>query len=245
MNKVFWINRIKQFGHTGWSDRLTYMYDQKIRLKIVETIIAKYFNNKIDRVLDFGCGSGDFSSLLAEYSKKVISVDIAKEIIDIAKSKYNKPNIHFNILDEVELEEEKFELVLSITVLQHIINDKELENTLNLFNSILKKNGMLVLIESFSGNQDSNYLKFRRYEQVKSLLENNNFAILEMHNLYHPVNQPTKIFKLFRNSALIRILNKLEIDKILIFLINKFVEYDSPLILEDSLTKLVIAKKIK
>lgn len=245
MNKVFWINRIKQFGHTGWSDRLTYMYDQKIRLKIIETIIAKYFNNKIDRVLDFGCGSGDFSSLLAEYSKKVISVDIAKEIVDIAKSKNNKPNIHFNILDEVELEEEKFELVLSITVLQHITNDKELENTLNLFNSILKKNGMLVLIESFSGNQDSNYLKFRSYKKVKDLLENNNFKILEMHNLYHPQKHPTKLSKLFKNSILIRILNKLKIDKILMLIVNVFVKYDNPLILEDSLTKLVIAKKIK
>ena len=243
MNKHFWIERVKQFGHTGWSDRLTYMYDQKIRLKIVETIIEKYFNNKIDKVLDFGCGSGDFSLLLSEYSKEVISVDIAKEIIDIAKSKQNRPNIHFSILDEAKLEEETFELILSITVLQHIIDDKAFENTLNLFNNLLSKNGILVLIESLSNKEDSNYLKFRSYKTFKDSLENNNFEILEMYNLYHPQNHPTKLYSLFKSSILIRVLNKLKINKLLTFIVNIFIKYDNPLIIEDSLTKLVIIKK--
>ena len=80
MNKIFWTQRVNTYGHTGWSDNITYMYDQSLRLNLVEKMIQKYFSDKLKFSLDYGCGSGDFTKLLASYSVETTGVDIAQEI---------------------------------------------------------------------------------------------------------------------------------------------------------------------
>ena len=33
---AYWTERVRRYGHTGWSDAATYWYDQRLRLKVAE-----------------------------------------------------------------------------------------------------------------------------------------------------------------------------------------------------------------
>lgn len=74
------------------------------------------------RTLDFGCGTGNFSTYFESY----LGVDINKSLLNFAKTEYPKKN--FILLGQpAPLEEEIFifkpELFFSVTVLQHNPDD--------------------------------------------------------------------------------------------------------------------------
>ena len=241
MNNNFWIKRVKEYGHTGWSDKITYLYDQKLRLRLLENIINKYFNRKINYALDYGCGSGDFSNLLGEYSEHVLGVDIAKEIISVARKKY--PHIAFDEIDSYG--NHKYEFIIAITVLQHLLDDNDLKDVLTQFNDVVEKNGIIVIIDSYSNKgEHSEYLKLRKYQDFLELVLSHNFEVLETHNLYHPQEIPTKLYEFYRKNFFVRVLNKLKLD----FLLNKVSSmvsrFDNALVLNESSTKLTIIRKV-
>jgi len=244
MNKLFWIKRIKDFGHTGWSDRLTYLYDQNMRLNLVESIIKKYFQKKLIYSLDYGCGSGDFANLLSKYSDNVLAVDIADEIINVAKSNYkNINNIEFTLIDKISIQNNRYDVINLITVLQHILDDNDLTKLLNDFNMALTKEGILIIIDSFGDNERSDYLKFRNYHEFLYILKENNFRVIETATIYHPQTNPTRLFNLYRKNFIIRILNKIGCFSLLKRIANKISQFDNPLNISDSTTKLIIVKK--
>jgi len=244
MNKNFWTQRVKDYGHTGWSDNITYLYDQYLRLHLIEKVVNKYFvSNQIKYSLDYGCGSGDFTKLLAQYSEKTLGVDIAQEIIDVASKKNREENITFMQLDNLDYSPSKYSLVNSITVLQHILKDDELNIVLNKLNTILSKKGIFIIVDSYGENQESEYMKLRKYEDFILLLKQNNFNVLETHNLYHPQEEPTKLFKLYSRSIVIRILNRLKFVKVLASIAKFISSYDSPLVISNATTKLTVAQK--
>ncbi len=83
------------------------------------------------RVLDFGCGSGYGSYELAKVAKYVTAVDISSEAIEFAKENYKRENLLYCTISE--LFEEKFDIITSFQVIEHVSNDKEyLENLKNL-----------------------------------------------------------------------------------------------------------------
>ena len=49
-------------------------------------ILAKYLLlDKNEKILDFGCGTGRFTSWLKERGFKVVGIDITEEMLDVAK----------------------------------------------------------------------------------------------------------------------------------------------------------------
>ena len=62
---AFWSQRVRRYGHTGWSDAATYAYDQRLRLKAVSWLLKP-----MAAALDYGCGVGDFCALLATRAQK-------------------------------------------------------------------------------------------------------------------------------------------------------------------------------
>jgi len=243
MNKSFWVKRVQEFGHTGWSDKLTYLYDQNLRLILVENIINKYFTKRVNYSLDYGCGSGDFSNLLSKYSSNVLAVDIAEEIVNVAKSNYKNDNIEFLLLDKSLIKDNNYDVINLITVLQHILDDNDLVELLNNFYSVLTKDGIMIVIDSFGDNDSSDYLKFRNYHKFLQTLKENNFKVLETATIYHPQTNPTKLFNLYRKSFILRGLNKLGYFSLLNKIANKISQYDNALSISNSNTKLIIVKK--
>jgi 2-polyprenyl-3-methyl-5-hydroxy-6-metoxy-1,4-benzoquinol methylase len=72
-------------------------------------------------VLDAGCGEGYGVALLAAVARRVVGVDRA-EAVGVARARHRDPRLEFRVLDLTALEElgERFELVLSFQVIEHL-----------------------------------------------------------------------------------------------------------------------------
>lgn len=242
MNKKYWIERANAYGHTGWSDQIIYFYDQKLRMCLVERLIKKYFPNGLKISLDYGCGSGEFTNLLANYSEQAIGVDLADEIL-VQAIKNNKDNTFFYSLDMFDIKSKKYSMITAITVFQHILEENALEALLlKLYNS-LEDNGMMIIIDSYGNNFENEYMKQRDFQSFLKLLEKVNLTVLETYNLYHPQEYPTKLFKMYRNNICVRMLNRLNLKYPLQKISSYIASYDSALIPEESMVKIVVLTK--
>lgn len=106
--------------------------------------IATYrFANKYaagKRVLDYGCGTGYGSLMLSETAKHVTAVDLSKDAVDFAKQHYTANNLNFKTIPE--LTTEKFDVITSFQVIEHVPSDKEFIEKLK---GLLNPNGYLLL----------------------------------------------------------------------------------------------------
>jgi len=244
MNKNFWIERVEKYGHTGWSDQLTYLYDQKQRVKLVKDLTKKIFKDGIENCLDYGCGSGEIANVLSKQVKnRCIGVDIAEEIISIAQKKFHQSNIEFNTLDNEKYKTIKYDLIVSITVLQHILDEAELIKVLQLFYQLINDNGIIIIVDSYNLNNTSEYMKLRDYQQFIDTLYEQGFEVIEKYNLQHPSIYPTKLYTTYRKNLLIRVLNKLSFSRVLSKIANFLIRFDNPLTIYDSPVKLTILRK--
>lgn len=121
-------------------------YSQKVVfLKLINAIEGV----KKDKILDVGCGIGRWTSLLSEMGAVVIGIDFSEVMIQKAKE-YSKPqNIDFRYMDVCRLEfpNNVFDLVSSVTVLQHLPLENQ-EKAIKELCRITKKGGYILIIEA-------------------------------------------------------------------------------------------------
>lgn len=221
----FWEDRAKKYGHTGWGDVVIYAYDQQARLLAIERILNSLTYNK-SIALDFGAGVGDFSNLLSEHFAKVISFDISDNAIKLAQKKYGmKKNIEFICNDHIEdigIPDNKVDFILSVTVLDHILDDFELIRAVRYFETKMKCGGFLILFEyslDYEKNRTS-YQRFMKLDEWMTIFLEHNFYLYDCYNFYHPMEQPCTSYKLYRNSikgyqeSILRILAKYGMNRI-------------------------------
>ena len=105
------------------------------------------------RVLDVGCGVGRWSRLLAARGAQVTGVDLSPTMIAQARQRATREGVvdrcRFQVQDLSTLEVgEQFDLVLSVTVLQHILDPDKLRNALQAMKAHLAPGGRLILLEA-------------------------------------------------------------------------------------------------
>lgn len=106
---------------------------------LLESVIAGLAGNKRGRVLDLGCGSGDYSKRLKDLGFEVVAADI-----DRNRFMHNN-DIEFRYCDitkELPFADNQFDYVLLIEVLEHLRNPYAV---LSGINRIIKKGGVLIL----------------------------------------------------------------------------------------------------
>lgn len=96
-------------------------------------------------VLDMGAGKGEYAMEMARHFKKVVGVEPNKRAYDIARNsipaKLNNI-VFFNCKIEDFKKKEKFDLIVSLTVFEHLNNQKKaFDRTF----SLLKKGGIIYL----------------------------------------------------------------------------------------------------
>lgn len=97
-----------------------------------------------ESLLELGCGQGYFVEEFSKVSKKVVGVDLGKELIEIAKK--NIPNAKFiagNAEDQKILQGEKFDVVTVVLALQ---NMKDLGAVVKNFSRLLADDGRVVIV---------------------------------------------------------------------------------------------------
>jgi glycosyltransferase involved in cell wall biosynthesis len=136
INKIFnsskyWENRYIKGGNSGAG---SYNHLAEFKAEVLNNFIK---TNNIKNLLEFGCGDGNN---LALYSiENYAGVDVSSKAIEICKSKFeNDVSKQFFVLDEFMLNKKSLktsELVLSLDVIYHLIEDDVFDEYMNnLFN---------------------------------------------------------------------------------------------------------------
>jgi len=105
------------------------------------------------RVLDIGCGVGRWSRLLASRGADVTGVDISPTMIEEARRRAQGEGVadrcHFLVGDISVLDVPgRFDLILGVTVLQHILDPIALHAAIEALRSRVTPEGRIVLLEA-------------------------------------------------------------------------------------------------
>ncbi|MFV0590244.1 MAG: class I SAM-dependent methyltransferase [Draconibacterium sp.] len=126
------------------------------RIKIAYKFAINHKSAK--KVLDFGCGSGVLSYILAENGYSVTGCDVEFGPLKLVKNKVEFPlNIDFiegDILSQ-NLNDNSFDIIFAMDVLEHIDN---LEPYINEFSRLLSPNGVILI----SGPTENAFYKIGR-----------------------------------------------------------------------------------
>jgi SAM-dependent methyltransferase len=98
-------------------------------------------------ILDFGCGSGNISRLLATYKQRVVGIDIAQNLLRYATQ--DTDGCVFLRYDgqHLPLQAEIFEIAVCYVVLSHITSDTHLLRVLRQIHDVLRPHGHFIAIE--------------------------------------------------------------------------------------------------
>lgn len=105
------------------------------------------------RVLDVGCGVGRWSSLMAQQGAQVTGMDLSPTMITEANRRASAAGLQdrcdFRVQDLAHLDAgRKFDLVLGVTVLQHILDAQNLRCAVERMADHLAPGGRMVLLEA-------------------------------------------------------------------------------------------------
>lgn len=106
------------------------------------------------RVLDFGCGDGWFSYLLARKGANVLGIDISEELIKKARSvnqsEIFSSSVEFKVMsaEDLKLDQNSFDIVVGSAILHHT----DLKISIKNIKHVLKSNGRAVFIEPMNEN---------------------------------------------------------------------------------------------
>ncbi len=105
------------------------------------------------RVLDYGCGVGRWTQLLAARGCQVTAVDFSPAMLAEAQRRTTQTGVadrcRFIQSDVTTLElTDRFDVILGVTVLQHVLDDKELSQTIARLGRHLRPGGRLIMVEA-------------------------------------------------------------------------------------------------
>jgi SAM-dependent methyltransferase len=215
----YWDDRAARFGHTGWADPVIYAFDQAARLAAIERVVASATVGR-EIALDFGAGSGDFSRLLAKYFTKVFAFDISPVVTAHARLKFGGiVNIEFRHGESVKnlaVEDGSIDLILSVTVLGHILDDGECRDTLNLFRRKIDAKGILVILEAtpVAERDGGGYQRFRTRERLRQLFAEAGFTLQKQYGFYNPDEAASQSYNRYVRDLRVRLLRKLKFGKL-------------------------------
>ena len=102
-------------------------------------------------VLDIGCGIGRWSRFLARHGGSVTGVDLSPTMIEEARLRTASAGLQCRYLvsDLATLDvREQFRLIFGVTVLQHILDERDLEDVVDNLVRHLEPGGRVVLLEA-------------------------------------------------------------------------------------------------
>jgi len=198
----YWEERAKEYGERSVLN-ISLSEDEirslkEFQEKTIFPFLKKELNGAEKTLLDFGCGPGRLSVELADLTHcEVLGVDPIVYLLELAPVKQNVSykKIEKNIIPSGD---NTFDIIWISFVLGGIVNKNDLHQTLKELNRVLKKNGLLFLIENTSEQKNSLYWKYYTKEYYTNLFRNLN--LVHVHDFYH-ANERFSIFTGRKNVA--------------------------------------------
>jgi len=134
---------------------------------IIDTLqrnaMVPHLNSSHDISLDVGAGVGRWTSLLAEKSKLVISIDISRKLLEIAKLRAKRQNVDSIVATatDLPLRSMSVDFLLSCTTLQHIVEDIEYEKAMEEICRVTRRKIVLLELTSRKGA-----VKYKHYPTI-------------------------------------------------------------------------------
>lgn len=133
----------------------------KPKVNLLKKIAAQ--GNPSLKLLDFGCGSGDFLSLVSREcpSWQLYGSDISEEMMNEARKRYGAEGRGFSLMPMDEaLGTDKYDLITASCVFHHI-PPEEWEASMNSLSESLSPGGMVVIFEHNPRNPLTNWVVSR------------------------------------------------------------------------------------
>ncbi len=159
--------------------------------------IKKYAPELKGKVMDFGCGSKPYKSLVVN-ADEYIGVDYAGE----GHSHSNEQiDIYYDGIS-LPFADNTFDAIITSEVFEHIFN---LENILKELNRVLKPGGKILITCPFVWNEHEVPVDFGRYTSfgMRALLERNNFEILALDRSSHFIETLTQMWLTYWHNHII------------------------------------------
>ncbi len=156
---VYWEDRARRFAAEGaglaavCAYGMPEFYNLAIQLE-QQLALRPWLNVKPGaRVLDVGCGVGRWSRMLAARGANVTGVDLSPTMIEQARQRAAAQGVsercRFHVQDLSRLAVDgRFDVVLGVTVLQHILDAQLLRAAVRRMTSHLAPGGRMVLLEA-------------------------------------------------------------------------------------------------
>ncbi|WP_440613444.1 class I SAM-dependent methyltransferase [Candidatus Pelagibacter sp. HIMB1748] len=168
------------------------MQDIKIRSLETDFILSELnkLKKKRIKILDVGCGNGYSLSIISKKFKKfdLYGYEQNLSLLKIASDRLkNKAKIFHKDIRRIDKISEKFDLIICQRVIINILNSKDQKKALKNLICLVKKNGVLLFIETFKSS-------------IKSLNKiRKTFKLKPIRHAYH--NKPLND-KFFKNKKL-------------------------------------------
>lgn len=204
--KEYWNERAEKFGHTGHSEPFYYCFDQQARLHAINKLVSA-FAKKNGTALDFGCGSGDFIPVLQNYFDTVYGFDISDTVLKHTRKKFNPDKVVLSDKREDIFASSKFDLILSVTVLQ-TFNKNALEETLSVLSDSLAERGVIIAMEFFTHTELNLKLNEDKAtaNQWLALLHKYHLNIVARPGFINPHIAPSKSWISYNNNLFLKAL---------------------------------------
>jgi ubiquinone/menaquinone biosynthesis C-methylase UbiE len=162
------------------------IYDLFSRAEDARGCVAEYLAEELrgKRVLDIGCGTGKYLTVIAPIAKQYIGIDCSKEQLKIAKTKaeqFSNTSLIQGYAQQTGLCQGRIDAVLSAWVLESIRNVPMQDRILAEMNRVLRNQGAIYVVENSGESEFEDII--RRTPDISTTKENQTWL------LYHGFEQ--------------------------------------------------------
>lgn len=190
----YWRDRLSKHGmafrgvgHEGLDEqRNRLIYEQSLR-EFVDILKQAKIEFAGKKIMEIGVGNGFYLDFCARGSSCYWAIDITDVLFPELAKQY--PNVHFLKADVCKMDiKEKFDIILMIDVLEHIVTENNLRSALYNLKGCLSDNGVLILGPVL--NKAKKHLFYVRFWDMGHIMQ-----------YFH--EHPVEVYRPFKNGALL------------------------------------------
>ncbi len=131
--------------YAKYYESLTGHKDYKKEVELLINFIKSNGFNSDSRILSIGCGIGKHENMLATYFSEIVGIDNSPHMIKNARNLYQRNNLEFICCDIKDLNNEKFDIVISLfNVLNCIKNINKLSEMMKNISRLTNKKNIFI-----------------------------------------------------------------------------------------------------